>query len=306
MVLVNKLNKVPEDWEKNLETVHITNSVGDDVEVEKKAFEAYEKLKADLEETEGIYLELDSALRGAEVQQEIMDDFIEKYGADYAARTVALPGYSEHHTGLALDLYFKLKDEDGSFIDFYYNEDIVQYPEIWEKIHARLAENGFILRYPEGKEHITGYGYEPWHIRYINDPETAGKIMSRPGMTLEVWLGAASDHEVIIDYGHSELYTEEELELAAIQVKCGFAFFRGCELHGIRYAGDEENNEENLMRLNSLREGSNYTRVMKFFIDFQTAGENTGEFAPDQRYTDYPWRLGAAEDGGFEVVSFGY
>ena len=118
-----------------------------------------------------------------------MDRFIEKYGADYAARTVAPPGTSEHHTGLALDLYFRLKDRDGSFTDVCDNEDLVKYPEIWEKIHARLAGYGFILRYPEGREHITGYGYEPWHIRYVGSAEVAKKITER-GITLEEYLGA--------------------------------------------------------------------------------------------------------------------
>ena len=112
LALVNKLHPLPEGWEDQLETVTITNSVGDDVEVEAKAYAAYEQMKADLEENEGIYLELDSARRSLAEQQEIMDSFIEKYGEDYAAKTVAQPGYSEHHTGLALDLYYKIKNDD--------------------------------------------------------------------------------------------------------------------------------------------------------------------------------------------------
>ena len=69
MALVNKLHPLPEDWEENLKTVHITNSVGDDVEVEEKAFAAYEELREDLEENDGIYLELDSARRSVAAQQ---------------------------------------------------------------------------------------------------------------------------------------------------------------------------------------------------------------------------------------------
>ena len=96
---------------------------------------------------------------------------------------------------------------------------MVQYPENWEKIHAKLADYGFILRNLEGKEHIAGYGYEPWHIRYAGSPEIAREIMSRPGMTLEVWLGAVNDPGLNVDYGASSLYTEEGLEEAAVQVK---------------------------------------------------------------------------------------
>ena len=249
MVLVNRLNRLPDGWEDALETVHVTNSVGDDVEVEKKAYEAYTHLRDELLEQDGIEIELDSARRSVAAQQEIMDRYIEKYGPDYAAKTVAVPGYSEHHTGLALDLYFRL---DGK--DVYYNEDLVQHPEIWEAIHKKLAGHGFILRYLPGKEHITGYSYEPWHIRYIDDPAAAGEIMAGR-ITLEGYLGAVNETDVETDFGTSELYTREDLEEAAVQVKCRFAVFAGCELHSLRYAGDVCCSEENIRWLNSLDEG---------------------------------------------------
>ena len=111
LALVNKLNPLPDGWEDSLETVHMTNSVGDDVEVEKKAYDAYLELKAALEE-EGVHVDLDSAYRSIAAQQKIMDDFTQKYGADYAKKTVATPGYSEHQTGLALDLYLNIDGKD--------------------------------------------------------------------------------------------------------------------------------------------------------------------------------------------------
>lgn len=305
LVLVNKLNALPEGWEESLETVHITNSVGDDVEVEEKAYAAYERLKEDLEENDGIWLELDSARRSVAAQQEIMDRFIEKYGADYAAKTVAQPGYSEHHTGLALDLYFKLKNEDGTFTDVYYNEDMVQYPEIWEKIHAKLADWGFILRYLDGREHITGYGYEPWHIRYLDDPAIAKEIMAKD-ITLEEYLGAVKAGDVAIDYGSSTLYTEEELHEAVVQIKCKFASWEGCELHCIRYAGDECSNEENLKWMNELNGDGNYTQVAEFLMDFHSPTEQAGAWEADAEYTDYQWWLARNADGGWEILTWGY
>ena len=181
LALVNKENKLPEDWENTVETVHMTNSLGDDVEVEKAAYDAYLKLKEDLE-ADGVFVDLDSARRSVEAQQEIVDSFTEKYGEDYVKRYVAVPGYSEHHTGLALDLYLVI---DGK--DVYLNEDMVEYPEIWAKIHEKLGKYGFILRYLEGKEAITGYSYEPWHIRYVNDAKIASEIMEK-GITLEEYL----------------------------------------------------------------------------------------------------------------------
>ena len=81
------------------------------------------------------------------------------------------------------DLYLNIDGED-----VYLNEDMVQYPELWAKIHAKLADHGFILRYLDGKEDITGYSYEPWHIRYVNDVSIAKEIMDK-GITLEEYLG---------------------------------------------------------------------------------------------------------------------
>ncbi|MBQ9524940.1 MAG: M15 family metallopeptidase [Bacteroidaceae bacterium] len=181
LVLVNKTHKLPAYWEGALQTVTITNTVGDKVEAEYKAYAAYLKLKEALAK-EGVDIELDSGRRSVAEQQDIWDRYIIKYGEEYTVKTVAVPGYSEHHTGLALDLYFIL---DGQTM--YYNEDLVKYPEVWAKIHAKLADYGFILRYLEGKEDITGYAYEPWHIRYIDDVALAKDITAR-GITLEEYL----------------------------------------------------------------------------------------------------------------------
>lgn len=305
MALVNKLHPLPEGWEESLKTVHVTNSVGDDVEVEEKAFAAYEELRKDLEENDGIYLELDSARRSVAAQQEIMDRYIEKYGADYAAKTVAVPGFSEHHTGLALDLYFKLKNDDGTFTDVYYNEDLVRYPEIWEKIHMKLADYGFILRYLDGREHLTGYGYEPWHIRYLDDTAVAKEIMDKD-ITLEEYLGAVKATDVAVDLGNSKRYTPEELKEAVVQIKCKFASFDGCELHSIRYAGDESCTEENLKWMNELNPDGKFIEVAEFLSDFHTPVEQTGAWEADAEYTDWQWWLARSEGGGWELMTWGF
>ena len=299
LVLVNKLNPVPEGWEAKLQTVHTTNSLGDDVETEKYAYESYLRLRDDLA-AEGITVDLDSAYRSTAEQQAIMDHFTEIYGADYAAKTVAVPGYSEHQTGLALDLYLNIGGKD-----VYMNEDMVQYPEIWAKIHEKLADYGFILRYLKGKEHITGYNYEPWHIRYIADADIAHEIMDQ-GITLEGWLGAARETDPEIDYGTSAVYTQEELESAADRIKCEFASRAGFELHSLRYAGDEANNEENLNWLNSLKNCSVYSRVAEFLTDFHSPAEGEIAWEPDYEYKDYQWWLGETEEDGWEIVTMGY
>lgn len=300
MVLVNKTHKLPDDWEEKLETVHMTNSVGDDVEVEKKAYDAYLKLKADIEK-DGIHVDLDSARRSVADQQRIMDDFTKQYGKDYALKTVATPGYSEHHTGLALDLYLII---DGK--DITENEDMVQYPEIWSKIHSKLADYGFILRYLEGREYITGYSYEPWHIRYIDNVDTAKEIMSKD-ITFEEYLGAYKGGKVDIDYGTSSVYKEDELKDAVIQIECRFASLDGCVLKSIRYAGDEAVTDEKLKAIQEQNPDSKYTQIVEFLMDFHTP-VNTGNttFESDCDYIDYQWWLARTADSGWEIVSFGY
>ena len=97
-----------------------------------------------------------------------------------ASHWVAPPGNSEHHTGLALDFVSNESTElNKSFAD--------------TKAAKWLLENaesyGFILRYPEGKEDITGYMYEPWHIRYVG--VDIAKEITEAGITFEEYKGVA-------------------------------------------------------------------------------------------------------------------
>lgn len=298
LVLVNKLNPLPETWEEEIETVTVTNSLGREIEVEKTAYEAYLKLKEDLEQR-GIFVDLDSVRRSVAEQQRIMDDFTAEYGSDYAAKYVAVPGYSEHHTGLALDIYLII---DGK--EVYENEEMKTYTDIWETIHERMPEYGFILRYMPGKEHITGYGYEPWHLRYVG--VDAAKEVTEKSMTLEGYLGAVNETDVTIDYGTSELYTKEEMDEVIVQIKCRFAEWEGCELHSIRYAGDECCTEENLGWMNSLKEGADYVKVIAFLMDFHSPKEQIGAWEADHEYKDYQWWLAAGQDGSWDIVTWGY
>ena len=92
---------------------------------------------------------------------------------------MALPGHSEHQTGLALDLGLK-KDE----IDFLCPD----FPDsgICRTFRERAPEYGFIHRYPSGKEKVTGISHEPWHFRYVGTPH--GEIMEQEGLTLEEYI----------------------------------------------------------------------------------------------------------------------
>ena len=75
--------------------------------------------------------------------------------------------------------------KEGKIIDD--NDEMTSETEIFSKVHAKLAKYGFILRYPKGKEDITGYGAEVWHFRYIDNHEVANEIMNK-GLTFEEYL----------------------------------------------------------------------------------------------------------------------
>ena len=102
--------------------------------------------------------------------------------------------------------------------------------------------------------------------------------------------------EVAIDLGSSSLYTQEELNTAILLIRDKFATFAGCELHSIRYAGDDANNEENLEWLNSLREvrsnippedvGKQYVQVAEFLSNFHSpVGDGDYAWNQDMEYT---------------------
>ena len=188
LVLVNKYSQLPDDWENNVELVTTKNAWDEEIKVEKEAFEQFKKLKKevdkDLEEF-NTTIELDSTYRSVNGQQELWDTWSKdpEKGIDYVRKFVAVPGYSEHHTGLAIDICLK---KDGKLI--YDNDEMIAEREIFSKVHAKLSKYGFILRYLEGRDEITGYAYEPWHLRYIGDEKIAKEIMDKD-ITFEEYLG---------------------------------------------------------------------------------------------------------------------
>ena len=179
LVLVNSRNKLPKKWSSKVDIVKAVNSMDKTIKAERRAYKAYLKLKRTLEKEDKIHIDIDYGLRTVKEQQALIDEYTRKYGSAYANRIAAKPGYSEHHTGLALDIYLIINGKE-----VYLNEEMEKYPKTWKKIHNRLADYGFILRYPKGSV----YPYEPWHIRYVGK-KAAKKIMANLPMTLEKYLG---------------------------------------------------------------------------------------------------------------------
>lgn len=138
----------------------------------------FEKMKADVE-SEGMTIDIGSGYRSYEYQLGVIERNIAAVGEEETMRSVAPAGKSEHQTGLAIDI---INDEPETNID----ESFKDTDEgIW--LAANSYKYGFILRYPQGKEEITGYMYEPWHFRYVGE-ELAAKIFDS-GLTLEEYFG---------------------------------------------------------------------------------------------------------------------
>ena len=117
-----------------------------------------------------------SGWRSQEEQQRIWDDSLKENGLEFTRKFVALPGHSEHQTGLAIDLGLRQEHVDFICPDF-------PYTGICQSFRERAAKYGFILRYPAGKEPVTGIGHEPWHFRYVGVPHA--EIMTKHGLCLE-------------------------------------------------------------------------------------------------------------------------
>lgn len=308
MVLVNKQHELPSDWEATVDFVEEESLLYDEpVKVERKAYEAYKALKKELA-TEGTSVELDSCYRSVAHQQEIMDEFTEQYGAEYARRIVATPGYSEHHTGLALDLFLVIDGEQVAE-----NEDMMQHPEVWEKVHAKLADHGFILRYLPERKIFTGYSYEPWHIRYIDDPQVAAQIMG-DGVTFEEYLGEVQEcvSGCEVDYGTSDLYVESDIDSTIDVILAEFGGWNGCVMTRFAYAGDDACGTDELAYVNSLRdEGTDeFGQAIVIVTDFRSPSAKQAEgtaWEPDTDYEGYTWHLGRTDaEGAWNLMTWGY
>lgn len=145
--------------------------------IDPNAQDAFDQMQADAAE-EGLNIYISSGFRSYDYQAGLYERYVRQSGKQEADRFSARPGHSEHQSGLAFDL----NSIDISF------EDTPEYE--WVRDHC--ADYGFIIRYPKDGEEITGYMYEPWHIRYLGK-DTARSVYDS-GLTLEEYLGIDSKY----------------------------------------------------------------------------------------------------------------
>ncbi|PFS62799.1 D-alanyl-D-alanine carboxypeptidase [Bacillus cereus] len=162
--VVNKEYGLPEDYKpEDLVVPNVPFSFSGTLEksyLRKEAAEALEKL-FDIAKKEGIQLNAVSGFRSYDYQKNLYANNVKRKGQEHTDRFSAKPGHSEHQTGLTMDVSSKSANNELELTFANTKEGK------WLKENAYRA--GFIIRYPKGKESITGYAYEPWHIRYVGD-----------------------------------------------------------------------------------------------------------------------------------------
>lgn len=192
LILVNQDNKYDfgGEYDKALQPdiIYASDCDGEPTPIEKGTNSALSLLKQHLRDVEGVDIELYSAYRTKEDQQWVYDT----YGnlKDWSeTNTVFKPGFSEHHTGLLVNIVVWRPDEENPDEYIWTTETAERqkkYPA-FKVIHENLADYGFIDRYPAGKEDITGSMCEPYEIRFVGSPKIAHEIMDN-GLCLEEYL----------------------------------------------------------------------------------------------------------------------
>jgi D-alanyl-D-alanine carboxypeptidase len=172
LVLVNKFNYLDKAY-KPSDLVTISGYYGN-VEVRNVVKDNFINLQNNLKNELNIDLEPTTAYRSYSFQKTLYNKYVKSDGIDKADTYSARAGYSEHQTGLAIDLKNPLVN-DGRLNEIEYS---------WLKDNA--YKYGFIIRFPEGKEFITRYEEENWHIRYVGNE--AAKTIHDNNLTLEEYI----------------------------------------------------------------------------------------------------------------------
>lgn len=165
LTLVNKYNFIS----KNYKPDNLIETEG--LIINKEAYEAYKLMQKKMME-ENLKIRIISAYRTYDYQENLYNNYLKKEKQSIVDTYSARPGYSEHHTGLAIDV------DNGQlgYNKFYLTKEFQ-----WMQDNAH--KYGFILRYPKDKEEITGYSYEPWHYRYVG--KKAAEYIKKHNSTYE-------------------------------------------------------------------------------------------------------------------------
>lgn len=176
LILVNKSNGLNKNYQPN-NLVKVKTKTGGNklIYLEKKTYKQIKKLLKDMNKLFDTEMVIDSGYRTYFYQENLMEKLLKEKGEE-AYKSLALPGHSEHQTGLAVDIgFYKNGIYDNNF-------NVIDYQEEFKWLENNAHIYGFIIRYPKGKENITGYIHEPWHLRYVG---TIATFLHKYNLTLE-------------------------------------------------------------------------------------------------------------------------
>lgn len=153
-MIVNKYNKLPEDFIPNdIVLVDKNYSVGEEYG-NKEMVNSFYKMANDLNKETNLNIYVNSGYRTYSDQESTLDKYLKLYGQKYVDKYVAYPGFSEHQTGLAVDIK---ASSNSTFLG----------TKEYEWMNKNCYKYGFIRRYEKNKESVTGYNSESWHYRYV-------------------------------------------------------------------------------------------------------------------------------------------
>lgn len=192
--LVNKTNLLDETYVPNnlIETDQNENNFHNYADptlkpqVQKYVFEQFQKLQHEAAK-DNLFIIIDSGYRSYEYQKKVYEKICKEKGLEYAKQFVAPPGASEHQTGIAIDI--------AAIRNNNYSDEIEENDKevLWMMDHS--YKYGFILRYPKGKENITGYSFEPWHFRYVGI--SLATFIHQNNLTLEEYYLKKNEYDSI-------------------------------------------------------------------------------------------------------------
>lgn len=173
-VLVNKYNYLPNNYTPD-DLKYLPGAYGNNVPMRSVIVEPFKELQQAAKEEENINFMPTTAFRNYNFQKTLYNNYVASDGVKAADTYSARPGYSEHQTGLSIDLK---------------NTNLTGSTRLTEEDYEWLSNNayrfGFIIRFPEDKTNITGYQFENWHIRYVG--KDAAKIIYEKKLTLEEYI----------------------------------------------------------------------------------------------------------------------
>lgn len=172
-VVINKVNPISKEALKDYKIVDVTGNSFEGIKLEEETYKNYLDLKKDLL-SKGYYINIRSGYRSFDESNEIYNNYVATKGKIYADKYVAKAGMSEHNSGMAFD--FIISNVKNATNNNYESDEYFYLQNV-----AYLY--GFIIRYPKDKENITGYAYEPWHLRYTG--KNLSKFLKKNSLTLE-------------------------------------------------------------------------------------------------------------------------